>query len=63
MNKENGESCKQRKKKYIKEIKISFLTMKFDESLLDLRDENDRICCCVDICYKEKRETEKQKRC
>ena len=51
------------KKKYIKEIKISFLTMKFDESFLDLRDENDRICCCVDICYGEKREMEKQNRC
>ena len=53
----------EKKKKYIKEIKVSSLAMKFDESLLDLRDENGRICCCVDVCYREKRETEKQKRC
>ena len=37
--------------------------MKFDESLLDLRDENGWICCCVDVCYREKIETKKQKRC
>ena len=33
MNKGNEESCKQRKK-YIKEIKVSSLVMKFDENLL-----------------------------
>ena len=54
MNKGNEESCKQRKK-YIKEIKVSSLAMKFDESLLDLRNENGKICCCVDVYYKEKR--------
>ena len=39
-----------REKKYIKEIKVFFLAMKFDESLLDLRDENVRMCCSVDVC-------------
>ncbi len=63
MNKENGKNCKLRKKKYIKEIKVFSLTMKFDESLLDLRDENVRMCCSVDVCYREKRETKKRKRC
>jgi hypothetical protein len=54
MNKKNEESCKQRKK-YIKEIKVSSLVMKFDENLLDLRNENGKICCCVDVYCREKR--------
>jgi predicted secreted acid phosphatase len=48
MNKENGESCKQRKK--IHKINKSFsLAMKFGGSLLDFRDENDRVCCWQDV--------------
>ena len=49
MNKENGESCKQGKKIH-KRNKSFFLAIKFDESLLDLRDEKVRMCCSVDVC-------------
>ncbi len=44
-----------REKKYIKEIKVSSLVMKFDENLLDLRNENGKICCCVDVYYRKKK--------
>ena len=44
-----------KEKIYIKEIKVFFLAMKFGSSLLDFRDENDRMCFCVNVCYKEKR--------
>ena len=44
-----------KEKKYIKEIKVSSLAMKFGGSLLDFRDENDRMCFCVNVCYREKR--------
>ena len=58
MTKENGGSCKQRRYIYIyiKEIKISSMSTKFDGNLLDFRDENGRMCCCVDVYYREKRE-------
>ena len=29
--------------------------MKFGDSLLDFRDENDRMCCCANVYYREKR--------
>ena len=44
-----------KEKKNIKEIKFSSLAMKFGSSLLDFRDENDKMCCCVNVCYREKR--------
>jgi hypothetical protein len=44
-----------REKKYIKEIKASSLAMKFNGSLLHFRDENDRMCFCVNVYYREKR--------
>ena len=44
-----------REKKYIKEIKVSSLAMKFGGSLLDFRDENGRICFYVNVYYREKR--------
>ena len=43
-----------KEKKYIKEIKVSSLTMKFG-SLLDFKDENDRMCCCTNAFNREKR--------
>ena len=44
-----------KEKKYIKEIKISSLAMKFGGSLLDFRDENGKMCCCTNVFYREKR--------
>jgi hypothetical protein len=38
-----------------KEKKVSSLPMKFGGSLLDFRDENSRICCCVNVCCRENR--------
>ena len=38
-----------REKKYIKEIKVSSLAMKFNDSLLDFRNENGRMCFCVNV--------------
>ena len=44
-----------KKKKNIKEIKVSSLAMKFGGSLLDFRDENGKMCYCVNVYYREKR--------
>ena len=44
-----------KEKKYIKEIKVSSLAMKFSGSLLDFGDENGKMCYCVNVCYREKR--------
>ncbi len=46
---------KREKKKYIKKIKVYSLAMKFGGSLLDFRNENGKICFCVNVCYREKR--------
>ena len=36
-------------------IKFYSLVMKFGRNFLDFRDKNGKMCCCVNICYKEKR--------
>ena len=46
---------KTKNKKYIKEIKVSSMTIKFGGSLLDLKNENSRMCCCVDVFYRKER--------
>jgi hypothetical protein len=54
-NKKIEKFVNREKKIYIKEIKVFSLKMKFGGSLLDFRDENSRMCFCVNVCYREKR--------
>ena len=35
--------------------------MNFGDSLLDFRNENGKMLCCVNVYYKEKKQTTKQK--
>ena len=49
-----------KEKKYIKEIKVSSLAMKFDNSLLDFRNENDNVV--VLMFATEKRDKQQNKK-